>query len=94
MPEQAAEVEEQAQEQEEETGMTEAERQRVLDQFEAKIESGGFAEQPFHNVVKEELYPLLGSGDLDQETFARLVRKWAKANNPHDWETRSYLDVP
>jgi hypothetical protein len=82
------------QEQDEEAGMTEAERQQILDQFEAKIESGDFAGRPFHNVVKDQLYPLLGSGDLAPAAFARLVRKWAKTNNPHDWETRSYLDAP
>lgn len=90
MPEDATEVEEQEQE---EAGMSEVERQQVIEQFEAKIAAGGFADRPFHNVVKEQLYPLLGSGDLDQATFSRLVRKWAQANNPHDWETRSYLEA-
>jgi hypothetical protein len=75
-----------------EGGLSDAERKQLVAEFEAKIEGGEFAGRSFHAAVKEMLYPLLGSGDMDQETFARLVRKWAKSSNPHDWEVRSYLD--
>lgn len=93
MAEESADVKTEEQE-EEEGGLTEAERQQLIAQFEAKIDGGEFAGRSFHNAVKDELYPLIGDGNLEPATFAHLVRKWARANNPHDWETRSYLDEP
>lgn len=73
-------------------GISPQERQRLLAQFESRIDSGDFEGRPFHNIVREELYPLLGEGDLEEEVFSRLVRKWASKNYPYDWPVRSYQD--
>jgi len=75
-----------------EEGMSRAEIEQRLAAFEAKIEANDFDGRPFHNVVKEEVYPLLGEEALSTEVFQRLVRKWASRNYPYDWQRRSYVD--
>ncbi|MFP3853256.1 MAG: hypothetical protein ACLFWD_03060 [Anaerolineales bacterium] len=76
---------------EQEEGISEEERERILSEFEAKIEAGDWGGRPFHNVVKEELYPLLGEEELAETEFTRLVQKWASKNYPHDWNSRSTI---
>lgn len=88
--EQAQDQAEQAEEEEE--GLSEEERQAILEKFEARIEAGDFGGRPFHNIVREEIYPLLGEEALSAEEFGRLVRKWARQNYPKNWPVRSYLD--
>lgn len=77
---------------EEEEGLSEEERQAILEDFEARIEAGDFGGRPFHNVVREEIYPLLGEEALSAEEFSRLVRKWARRNYPKNWPVRSYQE--
>lgn len=77
---------------EEEEGLSEEERQAILEDFEARIEAGDFGGRPFHNVVREEIYPLLGEEALSAEEFSRLVRKWARQNYPKNWPVRSYQE--
>ncbi len=83
---------EEAEEEEEEEGLSEEERKAILDRFEARIEAGDFGGRPFHNVVREEIYPLLGEEALSAEEFSRLVRKWARQNYPKSWPVRSYQE--
>lgn len=85
--------EQQAEEQEEqEQGISPQERERLITRFEGRIDSGEFEGHSFHGTVRKELYPHLGAGDLEEEVFSRLVRKWARKNYPHDWPVRSYQD--
>lgn len=81
---------EEEQDQQESEGISEEERQRILSDFEAKIEAGEWGGQPFHNTVKAELYPLIGEDALSTEEFTRLVQLWAVKNNPHDWMSRDF----
>lgn len=75
---------------EEEEGLSQAEKQAIIRRFEARIENGEFEGRPFHNVVKDELYPLLADGSLTEAEFSRLVRAWAQKNYPYDWEVRAF----
>ena len=86
------EQEKQEQEEEEEEGLSEEERQAIISSFESRIEANEFEGQSFHGVVRSELYPLLGEGQLSSEEFSQLVRKWAHKNYPKDWPVRSYQE--
>jgi hypothetical protein len=76
----------------EEQGMSQQEIERRLADLEAKIVANEFGGKPFHNVVKDEVYPLLGEQAITVDVFTRLVRKWARQNYPYDWQQRSYLE--
>lgn len=86
------EDEKEGQEEQEEQGLSPEEREQILGDFEAKVESGDFGGRPFHNVVRQQLYPLLGEEQLSEEEFSRLVRMWAVSNYPFDWPKRSYQE--
>jgi hypothetical protein len=62
----------------------------VLKAFEQRIQTGDFDLGGFHRAVQSELYPLLGAGLLDPESFDRLVHLWAARNHPFDWPTRTF----
>jgi hypothetical protein len=79
---------EEEQNEQEQKGFSQEEIDKVVAEFEARIESGDWSGKPFHAVVKEELFPLIGEGALNQRQFARLVQKWAGKNHPFDWPSR------
>lgn len=85
-------AEQAAKDEEAEGGISQQERQRLLSTLESRIDSGDFQGRSFHSVVRDELYPLLGEGEMEEEVFSRLVRKWARKNYPYDWPVRSYQD--
>ena len=64
----------------------------ILADFQAKMDAGEFGDRPFHNLMMEHLFPLLGDGSLEPEKFSALVRRWAGDHYPWDWQVRSFLD--
>lgn len=92
MTEEEKEAQEQESEEEEDEGLSEEERQAIISEFETRIEANEFKDRSFHGVVRSELYPLLGKGQLSAEEFSRLVRTWAQQNYPKDWPVRSYQE--
>lgn len=73
-----------------ETGMSEAEKAALIQSIENRIASGELDEPTFHSFVVGELYPLLADGTLDQTTFVHLVQTWALRHYPYDWSLKMY----